>query len=122
MDTVLHPYLGKFVVVFLDDILVLSTTRKEHKEHLRLVFELLRQHSLFGKERKCVFFAKEIQYLGHIISAKGMRMDPKKVEAILRWPTPKKLQELQIFLGMFGFYRQYVRDYEKISTPMTDQL
>ena len=60
--------------------------------------------------------------MGHIISAKGMRMDPEKVEAILRWPAPKNLQELQIFLGMSGFYRQYVRDYAKISVPMTDQL
>ena len=72
MDTVLRPYLGKFIVVFLDDIFVYSKTCKEHKEHLRLVFELLRQHSLFAKESKCVFFAEEIQYLGHIISAKGM--------------------------------------------------
>ena len=77
---------------------------------------------MFAKESKCVFFAEEIQYLGHIISAKGMRMDPEKVEAILRWPAPKNLQELQIFLGMSGFYRQYVRDYAKISVPMTDQL
>ena len=86
------------------------------------MFELLRQHSLFAKESKCVFFAEKIQYLGHIISAKGMRMDPEKVEAILRWPAPKNLQELQIFLGMSGFYRQYVRDYAKISVPMTNQL
>ena len=79
MDSVLCTYLGKFVVLFLEDILVYSKTRKEHKEHLRSVFELLRQHSLFAKESKCVFFAEEIQYLGHIIFAKGMRMDPEKV-------------------------------------------
>ena len=105
MDTVLCPYFGKFVVVFLDDILVYSRTHKEHKGHLHLVLELLRQHWLFAKESKCVFFAKEIQYVGHIISAKGMRMDPEKVEAILKWPTPRNLQELQIFLGMSGFYQ-----------------
>lgn len=69
MDTVLCPYLEKFIVVFLDNILVYSQTHKEHKEHLRSVFELMRQHALFAKESKCVFFAKEIQYLGHIISA-----------------------------------------------------
>ena len=77
---------------------------------------------MFAKESKCVFFAKEIQYLSHIISARGMRMDPEKVEAILKWLVPKNLQELQIFLGMAGFYQQYVRDYAKISLPMTDQL
>ena len=65
----------------------------------------LRQHSLFVKEIKCVFFAEDIQYLGHIISAKGMQMDPKKVEVILKWPTPRNLQELQIFLGMSRFYQ-----------------
>ena len=68
-----------------------SKTRKEHKEHLRSVFELLRQHSLFAKESKCVFFAEEIQYLGHIISVKGIQMDPEKLEAILKWLTPKNL-------------------------------
>ena len=85
MDTLLHPYLGKFIVVFLDDILVYSKTRKEHTKHLHSVFELLRQHLLFAKESKCVFFAEEIQYPDHIISAKGMQMDPEKVDAILKW-------------------------------------
>ena len=118
MDIVLHLYLGKIVLVFLDDILMYSKTHKEHKEHLRLMFELLRQHSLFVKERKCVFFAEKIQYLGHIISTKGMWMDPKKVEAILRWLAPRNLQELQIFLGMSSFYKQYVRDYAKIYAPI----
>ena len=80
-----------------------SKTRKDHKEHLRLVFELLRQHLLFAKESKCVFFTKEVQYLGHIISAKGIQMDPEKVEAILRWPASKNLQESQIFSGISGF-------------------
>ena len=108
MDTMLRPYLGKFIVVFLDDILVYSKTRKEHIEHLRSVFELLQNHLLFAKESKCVFFTKEIQYLGHIIFAKGMRVDPEKEDAILKWPTPKNLQKLQIFLGMLGFYRQYI--------------
>ena len=86
------------------------------------MFELFKQHLLFAKERKCVFFAEEIQYLGHIISPKGMRMDIEKVEAILKWPAPRNLQELKIFLGMSGFYRQYVRDYSKIYVLMTDQL
>ena len=94
MDTVLHPYLEKFIVVFLDDILMYSKSCKEHKEHLRLVFELLQQHLLFAKESKCIFFAEEIQYLGHIISAKGMRMDLEKVDAILRWLAPKFLQRI----------------------------
>ena len=85
MDTMLRPYLGEFIVFFLDDILMYSKTYKEHTKHLHSVFELLRQHLLFAKERKCVFFVdEEIQYLGHIISAKGIRMDPEKVDAIIR--------------------------------------
>ena len=104
MDTVLRPYLEKFIVVFLDDTLVYSKTRKEHTKHLCSMFELLQQLLLFAKESKCAFFTEKIQYLGHIISAKGMWMDPKKVDAILKWPASKTLQELQIFLGMLGFY------------------
>ena len=93
MDIVLRPYLEKFVVVFLYDILMYSMTCKEHKEHLRSMFKLLQQHLLFAKKSKCFFFAKEIQYLGHIISVKGMQMDLEKVDAILRWPAPKTLQQ-----------------------------
>ena len=86
------------------------------------MFELLRKNKLFGKESKCKFFAEEIHYLGHIVSADGTRMDLDKVDAIIRWPTPKNLEELQIFLGMSGFYPQYVKDYAKIAVPLTDEL
>ena len=84
------------------------------------MFQLLRKNKLFGKESKCDFFAEQIHYLGHIVSADGTRMDPDKVDAIIRWPAPKNLEELQIFLGMSGFYRQYVKDYAKIAVPLTD--
>ena len=74
------------------------------------------------KKNKCEFFEKELHYLGHIISAEGTRMEPEKVETILKWPARRNLEELQIFLGMSGFYRQYVKDYTKIGVPLTDQL
>ena len=122
MNNVLRPYLGKFVVVFLDDILIYSRTREEHLEHLRKVFQLLRENSLYAKESKCEFFAEEVKYLGHIISRDGIRMDREKVQAILEWLEPKNLEELQIFLGMSGFYRRFIRDYAKIAVPMTNQL
>ena len=99
MDSTLRPYLGKFVVVFLDDILVYSRSKEEHWEHLCKVFDLLRVHTLFAKESKCEFFKTEVHYLGHIISHEGIMMDPSKVVAILNWPHPKNLEELQIFLG-----------------------
>ena len=84
MDTVLRPLLGKFVVVFLDDILVYSHSKEEHLNHLSQVFEALREHQLYAKNSKCEFFKTEIDYLGHIISNEGIRMDPKKVDAILK--------------------------------------
>ena len=88
MDTVLRPFLGKFVVVFLDDILVYSRSKEEYLNHLRQVFEVLQEHQLYAKDSKCEFFKTEIHYLGHIISNKGIRMDPEKVDAILKWPHP----------------------------------
>ena len=117
MDSVLRPYLGKFVIVFLDDILVYSPTLEEHEEHLRKVFRLLRDNSLYAKESKCESFKDSIQYLGHVISAEGISMDASKVDAILRLLAPRCIEELQIFLGMAGFYRKYVNGYAKISVP-----
>ena len=103
MDSVLRPYLGKFVVVYLDDIFIYSRLLEEHLDHLKKVFELLRAHKLYAKESKCEFCKTQIHYLGHIISAEGLQMDPSKVEVILNWPHPKSLEELQIFLDMTGF-------------------
>lgn len=123
MDSVLHPYLGKFIVFFLDDILIYSHSEEEHCEHLRLIFELLCAHKLYAKENKCEFFKTEIHYLGHIITKGGIMMDPEKLEAILHWPHPMNLEELQIFLGLLaGFYHKYIKDYAKLSVLMTDQL
>ena len=99
MDTNLWPFIGKFVIVFLDETLIFSCSAYEHLDHLRQVFGVLREHKLFPKESKCEFFQSEIHYLGHIISDEGIRMDPEKVEAILRWLHPKSMQELQMFLG-----------------------
>ena len=97
MDSVLRPCLGKFVVVFLDDIiLIYNRSMEEHVEHLRKVFELLRIHKLYAKEYKCEFSKTAIHYLGHILSAEGIQMDPSKIEVILQWPHPKNLEELQI--------------------------
>ena len=122
MDIVLRPYLGKFVIVFLDDILVYSTTLEEHLENLRKVFQFLRENALYVKDSKCKFLKDSIQYLGHITSAEGIAMDSSKVDAIMRWPAPQSMEELQIFLGMAGFYRKYVNGYAKNYVPMIDQL
>ena len=99
MDSVLQPYLEKFVIVFLDDILIYSAFKEEHLQHLKLVFELICKHALYAKENKCDFFQMEIHYLGHVISADGSWMDKDKVKSIVHWPRSKNLEELQIFLG-----------------------
>ena len=122
MDSVLRSYLGKFIVVFLDDILIYRRSPQEHLEHLRKVFDLLRESKLYAKESKCDFFKTKIHYLGHMIFAEGLKMDPAKIEVILQWPHPRNVEELQILLGMAGFYRKLIRDYAKITIPMTDQL
>ena len=94
MDSVLRPYIGKFVVVFLDDILVYSKTLEEHLEHLRKIFHLLRENSLYAKESKWEFPKTKVQYLGHVISNKSIEMDPDKVDAIVQWLAPKNMEEL----------------------------
>ena len=86
------------------------------------MFDLLRSHKLYGKQSKCEFLKTEIHYLGHVISAQGVQMDMTKVNAIMHWPHPTNLEELQIFLGLAGFYCKYVCNYAKIAIPMTDQL
>ncbi|MCO5557030.1 hypothetical protein L7F22_010585 [Adiantum nelumboides] len=122
MDSVLRPYLGKFVIVFLDEILIYSSTEEDHLEHLKKVFDLLRVHNLYAKENKCDFIKTEIQYLGHVLSPQGVQMDISKVNAIVHWPHPTNLEELQTFLGLAGFYNKYICDYAKIALPMIDQL
>ena len=86
------------------------------------MFDLLREHKLYAKESKCDFFQTKIHYLGHVIFAQGIQMDMAKVNAILHWPHPTNLAELQIFLGLAGFYRKFVHQYARIAVPMIDQL
>ena len=85
-----------------------------------MVFDLLREHNLIAQESKCEFLKIDICYLEHVISSKGIAMDMTIVNAILHWPHPKNLEEIQIFLGLAGFYRKYVRQYAKIAVPMTN--
>ena len=97
MNQVLRPYLRKFVLVFFDDILIYSRTVEEHRVHLRKVLELLRENQLFINQKKCTFEQDQLEYLGHIISAKGVAADPKKVEAMVSWPPPSDLKGLKDF-------------------------
>lgn len=122
MNLVFKPMLRKFVLVFLDDILVYSRTWDDHLHHVHIVLKTLREHTLFAKREKCSFGASQVEYLGHIISCNGVSMDDAKVKAMLEWPTPTSQKEVRGFLGLTGFYRRFVRGYAQIAAALTDLL
>jgi hypothetical protein len=119
MNNVFQKYLDRFVQVFLDDILIYSKNEREHEEHLRIMLSFLRENKLYGKLSKCFFFQKEIHYLGHIISGKGIFVDPEKVKAIMEWLVPKNAHEVRSFMGLAGYYRRFVEGFSKIAKPIT---
>ena len=119
MNGIFRNYLDKFVIVFLDDILIYSNSEEEHEHHLRLVLHVLREHQLYAKLSKCSFYQKQIHYLGHIISEQGIAIDPKKIEAIRRWPTPRNVSEVISSMGLAGYYRRFIVWFSRISHPIT---
>jgi hypothetical protein len=119
MNWVFQPYLDKFVVVFIDDILVYSNSFEEHEEHLRQTLQTLRDHQLYAKLSKCEFWLKRVMFLGHVISAKGIFVDPQKVEAVLKWERPTSVTKIRSFLGLAGHYRRFIEGFSLIATPLT---
>ncbi|KAK9098545.1 hypothetical protein Syun_025590 [Stephania yunnanensis] len=119
MHRVLREYLDRFVIVFIDDILIYSTTREDHGEHLRIILQTLRDHRLYAKFSKCEFWLTEVGFLGHIVGACGVSVDPAKVRVVIDWPTPQTVTEIRSFLGLAGYYRRFVQDFSKIAAPMT---
>ncbi|KAI3717637.1 hypothetical protein L1987_69382 [Smallanthus sonchifolius] len=119
MNRVCKPYLDKFVIVFIDDILIYSKTKFDHEQHLRLVLDLLRKEQLYVKFSKCEFWLKEVQFLGHIINEKGIHVDPAKIEAVKNWNAPKTPTEVRSFLGLTGYYRRFISNLSKITVPLT---
>jgi hypothetical protein len=122
MNDVLRPFLHRFVLVFFDDILIYSSTWADHLRHLRTVLAVLQQHQLFVKQSKCAFGVPSVAYLGHVISASGVAMDPAKVQAVHDWPQPRSTRAVRGFLGLAGYYRKFVHDYDTITTPLTALL
>jgi hypothetical protein len=122
INAIFGSYMRKFVLIFIDDILVYSKTFDEHLEHLKLVFQVLSEHKLFIKVSKCTFAQQSISYLGHIISKDGVAIDPAKTEAMLNWPVPQNFTELRGFLGLTGYYRKFVQNYGSLARPLTNLL
>lgn len=118
MNDIFREYLDRFVVVYLDDILVYSANAEEHQRHVRLVLEKLRAKGLYAKLEKCYFDQKSVEFLGYIVGEHGTSMDPEKVKSIMEWNAPKSLRDVQCFLGFANFYRQFIKDYSKIVAPL----
>ncbi|WVZ76361.1 hypothetical protein U9M48_024341 [Paspalum notatum var. saurae] len=119
MNSVFMNELDKFVVVFVDDILIYSKNKKEHEEHLRIVLTRLREHKLYAMFSKCAFWLKEVTFLGRILSEQGVAVDPSKVEDVLNWKQPQIVTEIRSFLGLAGYYLRFIKDFSKIAKPMT---
>ncbi|GJP37618.1 hypothetical protein CLOM_g22008 [Closterium sp. NIES-68] len=122
MNHILRPLLDECVVMYLDDILIYSRDMKQHAEHLRRVFEILRREQFYVKMSKSEFALEKVHFLGHIVSAQGVHVDPKKVEAVRTWKTPENVKELQQFLGFANYYNRFVPQYAKLAAPLTDLL
>jgi hypothetical protein len=120
VQDILRPLLDICVIVYIDDILIYSQNEKEHTQHIRQVLKILRKHKMYGNMAKCEFFKESVEYLGHVISSKGISTDPKKVEAVKQWPIPTNIKEMQSFLGLCNYYRRFIEGYSKIAAPLTD--
>ncbi|GJT86624.1 putative reverse transcriptase domain-containing protein [Tanacetum coccineum] len=119
MNRVCKPFLDKFVIVFIDDILIYSKNKEEHKEHLRIILELLQKEKLYAKFLKCEFWLDSVKFLGHVINSQGVHVDPAKVEAIKSWSALKSPTEVRQFLGLAGYYRRFIEGFSLIVKPLT---
>ncbi|GJZ75610.1 putative reverse transcriptase domain-containing protein, partial [Tanacetum coccineum] len=117
MNCVCKPYLDKFVIVFIDDILIYS---RNEKEHLKIILELLKKEELYAKFSKCEFWINTVKFLGHVIDSSGIHVDPAKIEAVKNWASPTTPSEIRQFLGLAGYYRRFIEGFSKIAKPMTE--
>jgi hypothetical protein len=122
MNFVFMLELDKFVVVFINNILIYSKSEKEHAQHLWVILQCLRDHQLYAKFSKCAFWLREVPFLGHVISAEGIAVDPSKVQEVLEWKSPKSVTQIRSFLRLAGYYHRFIPNFSKITKPMTQLL
>jgi hypothetical protein len=123
MNKVFMEELDKFVIVFIDDILIYSKSHEDHEHHLQIiVLGRLRAHQLYAKLSKCEFWLEKIAFLGHILTAEGIEVDPSKVEVVSKWRQPSNVSEVRNLLGMAGYYRRFIKGFSSIARPMTEHL
>jgi hypothetical protein len=120
MDRIFRLYIDRFVVCYLDDILIFSKSKEEHLQHLRLVLDTLRREQLYAKRSKCHWAQAQVEYLGHVVSAEGVRMDPRTTAAVRDWPVPTSFGELRQFLGLINYFRKFIPRYSSVAAPLTD--
>ena len=120
MNEVLRAFIGRFVVVYFDDILIYRKSLEEHLSHLRAVFDALRAARLYGNLEKCTFCTDRVVFLGYVVTSQGIEVDPAKIEAISSWPPPKTVTQVRSFLGLVGFYKCFVKDFSSIAAPLNE--
>ncbi|CAN4097672.1 unnamed protein product [Withania somnifera] len=119
MHRVLKPYLDLFMIVFIDDILIYSRNKSDHERHLRLILQTPREHKLYAKFSKCEFWLESVAFLGHVVSKAGVSIDPAKVRVVRDWPRPTTITEIRSFVGLAGYYWQFVEGFSTIAALLT---
>lgn len=122
MNKIFMAELDKFMVIFIDDILVYSKTAEEHEQHLRVVLDKLWENQLYGKFSKCDFWMEKVAFLGHLLTTEGVMVDLEKIEAVSGWKSPRNVTEIRSFLVVAGFYRCFILGFSAIAKPMTNLL
>ncbi|GJV56903.1 putative reverse transcriptase domain-containing protein [Tanacetum coccineum] len=119
MNRVCKPYLDKFVIVFIDDILIYSKSKEEHSEHLKIILDMLKKEKLYAKFSKCDFWLESVQFLGHVINSEGVHVDPAKIEAIKNWPASTSPTKVRQFMRLAGYYKRFIEGFSLIAKPLT---
>ncbi|GJZ49532.1 putative reverse transcriptase domain-containing protein [Tanacetum coccineum] len=118
-NRICRPYLDKFVIVLIDDILIHSNSKEDHEVHLKLVLELLKKERLYAKFSKCEFWLQEVHFLGHVVNHNGIHVDPSKIEVVRNWKAPTTPSEIRSFLGLASYYQRFITNFSKIAKPLT---